>query len=63
MSGTCFAAATDRNGRPLRHASYDAVTKTRGPGGPSGSGARLIGGCCRTTPRDIAAVAMLSTKR
>lgn len=59
--------------------SYDAVTKTWSPGaganagGPSSLaegagtwhdlGARLIGGCCRTTPRDIAAVARLSTKR
>ncbi|GAA3309036.1 hypothetical protein GCM10017710_02480 [Arthrobacter ramosus] len=59
--------------------SYDAVTKTWGPGpgacagGPSSLaegagtwrdlGARLIGGCCRTTPRDIAAVARLSMKR
>ncbi|WP_284752986.1 homocysteine S-methyltransferase [Arthrobacter sp. efr-133-R2A-120] len=58
--------------------SYDAVTKTWGPvagaraGGPSSLadgvgawhdlGARLIGGCCRTTPRDIAAVARLSMK-
>ncbi|MHC6222359.1 homocysteine S-methyltransferase [Arthrobacter sp. MMS24-S77] len=59
--------------------SYDAVTKTWGPGpgasdeGPSSLaegarawhdlGARLVGGCCRTTPRDIAAVARLSMKR
>lgn len=59
--------------------SYDAVTKTwsRGAGANAGGpsslaegagtwhdlGARLIGGCCRTTPRDIAAVARLSTKR
>jgi homocysteine S-methyltransferase len=59
--------------------NYDAVTKTWSPraganaGGPSSLaegaatwhdlGARLIGGCCRTTPRDIAAVARLSTTR
>ncbi|MEZ2387978.1 homocysteine S-methyltransferase [bacterium RCC_150] len=63
--------------------SYDAVSKTWGPGqdrahglGPGGSrgpsnleegsrvwrelGARLIGGCCRTTPEDIASVAKQS---
>lgn len=59
--------------------NYDGVTKTwsSGPGANAGGpsslaegagtwhdlGARLIGGCCRTTPRDIAAVARLSTKR
>ncbi len=57
--------------------SYDAATKTwrpgaSGSGGPSSLaegvsawhdlGARLIGGCCRTTPGDIAAVA-ISMKR
>ncbi len=48
--------------------TYDPVTKTWGPGvegastlaelapGWRDSGARLIGGCCRTTPADIAAL-------
>lgn len=50
--------------------SYDAATKTwatatgnAGPGLAAGAGAwqelgaRIVGGCCRTTPRDIAALA------
>ncbi|MFP3580839.1 homocysteine S-methyltransferase [Arthrobacter sp. SIMBA_036] len=55
--------------------TYDAVTKTWGPSaGVQGNGtlagnsadwldrgARLIGGCCRTTPRDIAALAATMT--
>jgi len=57
--------------------SYDAVTKTWGPsegahGGGTlagnaadwrGRGARLIGGCCRTTPRDIEELAANMTPR
>ncbi|UOD80430.1 homocysteine S-methyltransferase [Paenarthrobacter ureafaciens] len=56
---------------------YDAVTKTWGPaeGGAQAltlagnasdwreQGARLIGGCCRTTPRDIARLAANMTSR
>ncbi|MFJ4030079.1 homocysteine S-methyltransferase [Paenarthrobacter sp. NPDC089989] len=51
--------------------TYDAVTKTWGPSGGAGVvgtlaghvgewralGARLLGGCCRTNPRDIEALA------
>ncbi|MEV4951719.1 homocysteine S-methyltransferase [Paenarthrobacter nitroguajacolicus] len=57
--------------------SYDAVTKTWGPSeGVQGNGtlagnaavwqdrgARLIGGCCRTTPRDIEGLAANMTSR
>ncbi|MFJ5954578.1 homocysteine S-methyltransferase [Paenarthrobacter sp. NPDC092416] len=57
--------------------TYDAATKTWGPGSHVGdagtlaglsvewrkSGARLIGGCCRTTPGDIAALAANMTPR
>lgn len=55
--------------------TYDAVTKTWGPadgtsatpatlheGAPQwhGLGAQMLGGCCRTTPRDIAELALLA---